>query len=336
MSEQVVFFASGSNQSGEIRALRHVDGANVGVVAARVAAKSPATKRAWNELLLSPNAVFIDSGAFEEVSFPEGVPTVVKPLDDPKYWDMVFDVYAKAADAFVERAYLVAPDKVAFQADSLARLTKYADRVLDLWERGANILVPLQKGELSLAEYHAQAQALLDGASFIPCLPMKKDATSHEEVLEYVAAVKPAALHLLGLGGDTKPAAKLIAGILELAPNCQVSCDSCLAKRWSGNTNGPQLPDGSPGPRKYTAWSKLHIEKLEATAAAYPDLQEVIAANEVHLRKCLAFWLCAQDFWTSNGLHTNPWGEFSFSAELPADCASLEAPYLPLARRIFS
>ena len=88
----VTFFASGSNHAGEIRACSLIDGANVGVVADLVHPDNH--KRAFAELedfVETGRKVFVDSGAFAEVTFPGGVPTISKPLTD-KHWARVFRV----------------------------------------------------------------------------------------------------------------------------------------------------------------------------------------------------------------------------------------------------
>lgn len=284
----VTFFASGSNHSGEIAALNLIDGGNIGTVAKRLTG-SATYDAAMRELSKFEGLVFIDSGAFEEVKFPGGVPTIVKPLGN-KHWDMVFDVYAKVARMHQGRAFLVAPDCIAHQELSLQRLAKYSERCIDLWEEGANVLVPLQKGALSLAEYEAQAKEILDGISFIPSIPMKKDATSLEELMDFVRTRRPSHIHLLGCAPDSKAGKAAIAAVLAELPHCEVFCDACLLGRWTPKSGGKY-----PGKlRKMAYLQQMHLAKL----AECEDGRELEGHNEVHVRKLLNFWMAARQFWT--------------------------------------
>ena len=70
----VTYFASGSNHAGEIQALDSVDH-SIGVTAPKLNEAAIQAVEASTDV-----PVFLDSGAFGEVEFPAGVPTVVKPI----------------------------------------------------------------------------------------------------------------------------------------------------------------------------------------------------------------------------------------------------------------
>jgi hypothetical protein len=332
--EDIVFFASGSNHSGEIRALSLVPGANVGVVAARIDPAGPAAVRASSIELdrfsyETGRSVFVDSGAFEEVTFPGGVPTISKPLS-AAHWDRVFRVYENIALHAGPRAFLVAPDCVAHQAESLERLERYSERLEILYEMEATILVPVQKGELSMADFWGRAvDAIgLPGDELVPAIPMKKDATSLEDLRAFLLAVRPSAVHLLGIAPDTERGRAAIELVRSIVPSARISCDACLAKRLVGRTNGR-----NGGPRVYTELSDLFAAKLASTVEAKEDLAEIIADNEVHLRKALAFFFAVRRFWIDLGLAHEP---LPAVLDLPGDVAAeLEAVYLPLAVSVF-
>lgn len=316
----ITFFASGSSHSGEIRALSLVPGANVGVVAADVAPERVLASAELERFAETGRKVFIDSGAFSEIKFGPAGPVVVKPLTD-EHWEKVFAVYVEQAMIHGPNCFVVAPDKVAFQAESLERLAAYASRVREVHDLGATVLVPIQKGELSMADFYRRAAAILNdgdlfGVEFVPSIPMKKDATSLEDLAEFCREINPSAIHLLGIAPDTKNGQAAIETVRENAPGCAISCDACLIKRWVGKSNGR-----GGQPRRVTALNDLHVEKL----ALDP---EACGEHEVHVRKALTLFLAASSYWTDLGLADIP--EYR-ALEVPDDCRDLEPAYLPLA-----
>lgn len=340
----VTFFASGSNHAGEIHALSLVDGANVGVVAAAVGKrKHPA---AWSELVRfrsTGRKVFVDSGAFSEVAFnvppkksrkgvagdgalprpglPLGAPFVKKPLDE-RYWRAVLRVYREIAEAHGPNAYVVAPDCVAHQAETLRRLELYADDVREVRALGATVLVPVQKapptvpGALTMAGFWARALDILGDGAWVPAIPMKKDATRLSELYAFVQEVRPEAVHLLGVAPDTDKGREAIETVLAVVPDCRVSCDACLIMRWVGEKNG-----AGGGPRALTRHNHRFAEVLDIA-----DGDAEVDANEVHLRKLASMFHAARDYWTGLGLAEIT----ALAVELPEDVAAdcREQPWL--------
>jgi len=319
--DEVTFFASGSNHSGEIRALALIPGAHVGVVAECVTDACPLARAELDRFALTGRRVFIDSGAFSEIKFGPTGPVVVKPLTD-EHWLKVFGVYAEQALMHGSNCYVVAPDMVAFQAESLERLATYADDVRGIAALGATVLVPIQKGKLSMAEFYRQAFAILNagdpdgGVEFRPAIPMKKDATSLADLAEFCRTIQPAAIHLLGIAPDTKQGRAAIQCVRDNAPACEISCDACLIKRWVGKSNGRK---GQP--RRLTELSDRHAAKLAL------DL-EAVGPHEVHVRKVLSLFLAASSYWTDLGLAPVP--EYA-SVDAPEDCQDLEPEYQAMA-----
>jgi len=161
-------------------------------------------------------------------------------------WRRVFACYRIAAEAYGSRAFLVAPDRVASQDVTLERQRRYAPQVREFVELGARILVPVQKGAHSMADfYRLELDALgLEEADAIPAIPMKKDATKLEDAVAFVAAVRPRRVHLLGLGPKRRrekgaPSYREIVDALEAAsPSTEIICDSVLMSSIAGRGNG--------------------------------------------------------------------------------------------------
>lgn len=248
------YFVSGANHAGEIRGLV-ATGWNVGVAAPEV---GQAAEAELKSLAGSDTKVFVDSGAFGEITFERGYPEVKKPITDAM-WMVIFGLYLRLARVLGAQLYVVAPDKVAFQADTLARLREYAHVVKALRALGANIIVPVQKGKLSMAEFAVQAMAILGVGvgDVIWGIPSKKDATSVEDLMGFakwlnsVAAGCETKIHLLGLGIMAKDRYDgRVHAIRAASPRTVVFSDSVRITAMVGRC---RRPDGTERPRKLTA-----------------------------------------------------------------------------------
>ena len=250
--DPAAYFASGCNTAANISAFAAI-GHDVGVA-------YPELRKAGIEALEavagSDVQVFVDSGAFSEVefnaphkcsaksskcksskclgagNFPH--PTeerfsfvTVKPLSDDYFAELV-GTYRRLAVALDRQVHVVAPDKVGDQVETLRRLSVFAEELRELETLGARVLVPVQKGELSQADFWQACLDVLGAGNWIPALPCKKAATTRDEAVAFAAAVKPRAIHLLGLGARNRSAAKFFDGIAAASPGVLIQCDSCL------------------------------------------------------------------------------------------------------------
>tara|TARA_R110002167_G_scaffold143958_1_gene333636 strand:- start:3669 stop:4886 length:1218 start_codon:yes stop_codon:yes gene_type:complete len=238
--QPTAYFASGSNQPGEIRGLARA-GADIGVAVPHLSESSLLELEAVKG---SEVQVFVDSGAFSEVKFgPEGC-TVVKAMGDAQ-WQNVLGLYERLAAALGSQLYIVAPDRVGCQQTSLERLERYADRVRALRATGVNILVPVQKGELTQVEFAAAVDKVLGFSDWQAALPCKKAATTAAEVAAFVEGRNPEHVHLLGLGIRSRQLEAYLAPFAN--SRSSVSLDSCWITANVGLTNGP-----GNGPRRLT------------------------------------------------------------------------------------
>jgi len=293
-----VYFASGSNHQGEIEGLSSI-GFNVGVAASEV--KSAETIKALTDLAGTGTRVFVDSGAFGEVDFnfpnatarpkknrrskrqtelgmvattpPGGLPYPKRPIGPlvleeitPAQWRIRLETYRVLAEALGEQVYLVAPDCVGHQDETLRRLKTYAPEVRELRKLGANIIVAMQKavtldarhldpdalgiplGRLSREALDARIESILGFDDFVRGMPMRNRTTTPDEVVAFLKA-RPhvTRIHLLGFG----PASHGYIGTLKkldaVRPDLDLTCDSVLLVAHKGKTNGP-----GGGPRRLT------------------------------------------------------------------------------------
>jgi hypothetical protein len=268
------YFASGSNHAGEIRGLK-VANCHVGVAVTVIGEDAT---RELKGLAGSDVKVFVDSGAFSEVAInvpaksgknkgklprPNLPPFTwfdVEPITHEE-WGKRLATYRDLGEALGSQAYMVAPDKVANQAVTLERLARYAAEVNELRELGVNILVAHQKGELSLADFHACAIEILGFDDFVVAVPMAKDATTIEDILSLLGAHDISRLHLLGLGPKADHFGNVVEAIRGSFPEVEIFCDSVLITSLVGRNNGP-----GGGPRALTAASDHSFARVaEAT-----------------------------------------------------------------------
>ena len=260
------YFASGSNRPDEIRALSAA-GADIGVAAPHV---SKTAEAELAELAGSDVQVFIDSGAFSEVKWnvSEGRFDLVQTIT-PTKWVKILSLYRRLAVDLGNQLWIVAPDMVGNQDMTLERLRRYREFLGDLANLGARVLVPIQKGRLSQAEFAAQVEAVLAGIKWIPALPCKKAATTADEARSFASLWPSKHVHLLGLGIRNKQ----LASYLDAFQDRSVSLDSCWLAQNSGRTNGP-----NKGPRRLTRARDMAVDVLRKLGSSRTSTELAVYA----------------------------------------------------------
>lgn len=236
------YFASGSNHPGEIVGLARV-GIDVGVAIHEL---HSAGENAIVEAVQLGARVFVDSGAFSEIGFGPTGPFVAKRIAD-KEWRSRLSAYVRLAARCGSSLFVVAPDMVAFQAETLERMERFGSYVRDAAAHGANVLVPVQKGAMPMAAFWARACEVLgvSSARLVAAIPMKKDATSTAELVTFLETARPARVHLLGLGPKSPRFAEVVKAARRACPGVELFCDSVLITSLVGRTNGR---GGAPRP----------------------------------------------------------------------------------------
>lgn len=282
----VRYFASGSNHPGEILGFAAC-GIDVGVAAQDLHSLGAL---AIEEAALRYGArVFVDSGAFSEIGFGPQGPYVAEPISNAE-WKRRLGLYIDLAGRIGSKLYCVAPDMVAFQAETLDRMAQWGYLVRAAARRGANVLVPCQKGAIPLAEFWTLARQILGipETQLVAAVPMKKDATSTEELAAFLAEAKPLRVHLLGLGPKSDRYEEVMAAVRAASPGTEVFCDSVMITSLVGRNNGK-----GGGPRPLTAMTDVVQAELDETVwgeCGDLDYTDAIAQpstwmNEAQVRK---------------------------------------------------
>ncbi len=226
LPERVTVFASGANEVREILGFA-LAGVPVGFAVSNI------RQKALDQLLRIEGPLFADSGAFTEISFASGEPVIAAPIAH-KDWIVRLDIYRQLAEAHGSSLFVVAPDMVANQQETLRRLTAYRSQLQEIASLNAQILIPVQTGELSPIEFYHQAVAIA-GLPLVPAFPMKKAASSHADILTFVRNLRPGRLHLLGMGYERATAKTLVRRILDLDTNIELTLDSNRLRAVLGN-----------------------------------------------------------------------------------------------------
>ena len=187
-----MYFISGVRQPSEVRAFRDM-GMPFGISMASYT-------DTLEECLLrnSDTHLFVDSGAFSEVHFDdEGRRSICGWICDGA-WREILDAYQRLSRVYGKKAVFVAPDCVGDQRESFHRLSIYKERILTLMDR-SDVIVPLQRGDLTLSESYDKAIEILD-SRIIVGIPFKKAATNLEDYKAFAREKEPAKVHFLGLG----------------------------------------------------------------------------------------------------------------------------------------
>jgi hypothetical protein len=242
------YFASGTNSAGEIRGFLQA-GSHIGT-AAHLCKKT--CLREYAKAAGKGNKIFVDSGAYSEVAGkghpmydPDGPPVVVKPMSE-KDWKHVFGIYFQLAEALGSQLYVVAPDQIGNQRVSFERVKKYMPYLDDLTLLGVNFIVPIQRGQYSMAEYDAALMKLFNQSAYfkgrtddlIRGIPMKKGAPSLKELEAYFKAVKPKRVHLLGMGPNSQKWPRVKKLMEKLIPHAEVFMDSVRIRAIVGRKKG--------------------------------------------------------------------------------------------------
>lgn len=266
--EPTAYFASGSNRPGQPTAMANV-GMDIGVAADQV---SPTVEAELKGLAGTDVLVFVDSGAFGEVSFQGGELVVTKPISDAE-WAKRLSLYKRLGAVLGDQLVAVAPDRVGSQDETLARLERYKADVLELREMGVRVLVAIQKGALSQADFAAKVDEILGANWWTPALPCKKAATTPAEVEAFLAARAPKHVHLLGLGARNPYVADYLRPFV--GQSTTVSLDS----NWITASSGSKGNKGRAKDRRHTAAKALAtaVSGMASKGARFAQLAILIA-----------------------------------------------------------
>lgn len=228
-----VYFASGSSAPADVRGLArwlHPIGVSIPALSANALLEI-------ERLAGLPVQVFVDTGAFGEVDMINGRPVIIARISDDA-WEERIAVELRIARALGPMAYCVAPDCVGDQAETLRRMRLFVSEVRELHDLGARVVVPLQRGALSTADFDSACADALGFDDYVRAIPGNKDAMPLFELEAFLVTAKPRALHVLGMGPRSQSFPAFCDVLRRLGQGVEVSYDSNLIAAHVGRANG--------------------------------------------------------------------------------------------------
>lgn len=249
LPNHVTVFASGMNRLADLNA-GMIARVPLGVDVSRI------SKAVIEKICAGDIPVLLDSGAFGEVAIRNGHVSVVHAISE-REWTRRLAVYLRIAKALCPKnvsVIAVAPDRVGSQEITLKRLSHYRNEVRQLSAAGATILVPLQCGQLSFADFFLKAKDVL-GVEVLPGLPMNKAAASCDAVVEFVQSTSVTQVHFLGMGAANRKARPLIRVLQQMCPNLRISMDANSIRAAVGARRNVTLNEAAFADEMSSSWS---------------------------------------------------------------------------------
>jgi len=222
----VLSYTSGTNRLCDIRGAVAAR-VPIGVDISRLSASAEAVVRA------SSAPIFLDSGAFSEVSIRDGLVSIRRSISDSQ-WHSRLDKYLrltrqlcgkKKQPTAYSRVTIVAPDCVGNQELTLQRLVRFRDMVRQIHAAGADVIVPMQTGRLNILDFYKKAKAVLN-IEIVAGIPMNKAPMSMIAIQNLLRHVRPQRIHLLGMGPDNRRSGSAIQFIRQVSPCILISMDA--------------------------------------------------------------------------------------------------------------
>jgi hypothetical protein len=232
--------------------------------------------------------LLVDSGAIKEARTGGAITA--------REWDRRMALYLDAARLLGPAAWLIAPDKVGDQAESIRRFQRQVPRLRQMLRAGAVVLLPLQSGALSQRP-SAQWADLPDGLArqsgwsstqLVPALPMRPKGgatvTPLPRLLAFLRQRRPPVVHLLGIGPGSVLLPRILWEIEQAVPGTRVSIDAALVRPLVGTTQrpGPWTVARQPMMQQVAADWRVPQAQFDLTEATYylegPELAAAVKA----------------------------------------------------------
>jgi len=176
--------------------------------------------------------VFIDSGAFSVFQHNLQNDALLQ-LD----FDAIFERYFRYSVVGNTSIAMVMPDVIGNQKATLDLQARYKEKIRTLIEKGIDVIIPIQKGELNPAQCWKAVKDIAGSNNVRVAIPSNKEAFSAVDLVELLCVEDPPQrLHLLGLTHANRKFSEKIGKILEYAPNVDISCDGNRLRAMLGKT----------------------------------------------------------------------------------------------------
>ncbi len=190
----------------------------------------------------NPNLrLFIDSGAFGlfRASLRKGKEATMNWKEVfRRYNQIIDDAESTLADkGDVHDITLVMPDVVGDQAETLRLIQQHAGQIVELMQKGADIIIPFQSGPMDPAKLYATINDALraEGSgnqTFGIGIPTNEVAMSDEQLGGFLKTVQPSRIHLLGAvrGPRFEARMKVLRNTLEAGGEYDITADAVVLR----------------------------------------------------------------------------------------------------------
>ena len=289
MNTKVRIYASGMSAISDLsRAGRGAGGLDLKGVGVDVGELSANAINMLAHTIVNFNgAAFIDSGAFG--AFRRGLKSgTITPINFDnvlKKYDAIIDAVGQTAEEnggdwsdVPNKPMLVMPDVVGDQTASLAELKKHLRWVkTELKLNHLQLIVPLQRGDLSLSDAYKAIVDMLGTDNFVVGIPSNAAAITPQELEAFLRESKPKAIHILGAGSEKNLLPRLISAInAGVADTTKITADASpirsavLAAVANGAKRGDAIEQFVFDERDPALLRDLERAKAEPAAPAAP------------------------------------------------------------------
>jgi len=208
----VLVYRSGANNISDMKGYINA-GKALGVCALEVSANA---KALLCEYVKAGGQCMVDSGAFRLFN-ARMRGKICEDLDFDKILTVYEEIVNQAGGGDIT---IVAPDIVGDQEASFLLLVQFQDKIRRLAKLDAKVMVPLQRGALTINDYYEKVVNLL-GKDFVWGIPSNAKSLSKTEILDFVSEFKPSAVHFLGCSEN-----HIMHQAMTKSPNTRFSSDA--------------------------------------------------------------------------------------------------------------
>lgn len=246
---------------------------------------------------------FFDSGAVSEYDTRVSPPKLKYRITD-RDWHERLGIYLWVAQRLGSLAYLVAPDNIISQDDTLVRLRRYSDIMQECYGLGANVIIAHQPGDLSLEDFTYAASDAIGIDDFVVGFPMRElpgttqTITPLDDLVHYCEVMQPERIHLLGIGPRKRhhpTFEEVLEAIVAVAPDTDIHADSNMLRGMRGTTG----PKRKPRELKVAIEESIALlrERIHGGIPHYEDVIEDPRRYVGHVR-----WRLLVEGWFNKGL----------------------------------